>query len=66
MTNIYINFNGGYYNGTNITSKSDPARGSQELLGKTNLVTISNFKGYTNMTLDSQALNWVDEMYSQY
>lgn len=27
-TNIYINFNGGYYNGTNKNDKSDPARGS--------------------------------------
>jgi hypothetical protein len=28
VTSIYINFNGGYYNGTNINNKSDPARGS--------------------------------------
>ena len=28
VTNIYINYNGGYYNGTNINAKSDPARGS--------------------------------------
>ena len=62
VTCIYINYNGGYYNGTNINNKSDPARGSQELLGKANTVTISNFQGYTNMTLDSQALNWVEEM----
>lgn len=59
---VYINWTGGYYNGTNKNDKSDPARGSQELLGKVNLVTIANFRGYTNFTLDPQAINWVEEM----
>ena len=63
---VYINFTGGYYNGTNKNDKSDPARGSQELLGTINLVTISNFKGYTNFTLDPQAINWVEEMKPSY
>ena len=57
----YINHEGGYYNGTNKNEKSDPLRSSQELLGKGNLVTIANFAGYTNFTLDAQAVNWVAE-----
>ena len=57
----YVNYEGGYYNGTNKNDKSDPRRGSQELLEKINLVTISNFYGYANFTLDPQALDWVDD-----
>lgn len=63
----YINFfqpyspSGGYYNGTNKNDKSDALRSSQERFGRINFVTIANFAGYTNNTLDPQALNWINE-----
>jgi hypothetical protein len=61
ITNVLINRDGGYYNGTNKTAQSDSAREPRELLGRANLLTVSNFNGYTNFTMDSQALGWVDE-----
>ena len=51
--NMMVNYDGGYYNGTNKNSKSDASREAQELLGKANLFTIANFKGYANFTMDS-------------
>ena len=62
----YINFEGGYYNGTNKNENSDALRSSQEFLRKGNLVTIANFAGYTNFTLDAQAVNWVAEQNSAF
>lgn len=59
--NAYINYQGGYYNGDDRNAKSDQARDTQELIGKINLATLSNFKGYTNFTSDPRALNWVSE-----
>ena len=57
----YINYEGGYYNGDNKNENSDALRSEQEILGKVNLFSISNFKGYTNFTKDAQAVNWVAE-----
>lgn len=52
IPNIYINSEGGYYDGANINEKSDISRDNKQMIDKVNLVTISNFFGYANFTID--------------
>ena len=60
-----MNIQGGYFNGTNKNIWSSIKREPQEFTAMINLATVANFKGYTNFTLDYQAINWVEEMREQ-